>query len=392
MNILQVVQSYYPATIYGGPIFSIHDTCSALAALGVRVHVATTNANGDDRLDVPTHKPVKMGENYFVHYYDDTIISRFSWDFTRHLGRDMRNADIVHLHDIFSTYAVWTMLLAWRQDKPLIISPRGSLTPWGLVSKRPWLKKFWLNILVRPLVRNAERVAWHATSDAERDEILAQFPKARVFVIPNGMNCAEYAAVQPPSRPAWFRQFFPDSKADREKAFVFVGLGRLHAKKAFDVAISAMHSIRAKGVEAVLVIAGTDDGERQRLQTIIHELALNGYVRLAGEITGTDKIAFLKGADMLLFPSHGENFGMVALEALSAGLPVIASRHTPWREIADHDAGAWVENDPESFASAALELMRKDPQIMRENAVKLAQRYDIKSIAEAFIDIYKEKL
>ena len=81
IKVLQVVQSYYPAIVYGGPIFSIHYTCQALARRGIEIQVATTNANGNSKLDVDVGKLVVFEPNYSVRYYDDTIISRFSLDF-----------------------------------------------------------------------------------------------------------------------------------------------------------------------------------------------------------------------------------------------------------------------------------------------------------------------
>ena len=390
MNILQVVPSYYPAFVYGGPIFSIHSTCLALARSGVEVRVATTNANGDSKLDVETDKPVFLGKNYQVRYYDDTIIGRYSWAFTKNLGHDIITSDVVHLQDVFSTHAAWTLMLAWKYHKPLLVSARGAFTVWGLKSKRPFLKKLWLTLFSHPFVKDYKRVAWHATSDQERIEVLACFPKARVYVIPNGLDCAAYDKVPVPSRIDYFERFFPDASVMPEHAKVLVGLGRLHKKKAFEVAIKAIHKLAPTQPDAVLLIAGGDDGERKPLLRLIDELGLQKRVALVGEVEGDDKIRFLKGADLFVFTSHNENFGNVVLEALASRLPVIASRNTPWQVLEEKGAGLWVDNTPEAFEKACMDLLSRNSGRMEAEMRKLVLRYDLNTIAEAFKKTYTE--
>ena len=390
MNILQVVPSYYPAAVYGGPIFSIHYTAAALAEAGVDVAVATTNANGATKLNVPTDRDVVFAPRYRVRYYDDTIIGRFSWAFTRHVGHDIARADVVHLQDVFSTHAAWTLMQAARYKKPVLISPRGVFTSWSLANRRAWLKRFWIAAFTRPFVGDTRRVRWHATSEEERKDILRLFPGAFVYVVPNGLDCGAFDAVAVPSRKDWFARFFPNAGVVPQEATIFVGLGRLHVKKAFDIAIRTLHLLDEQYPKAILAIAGGDDGERGRLETLAQELCLADRVCLVGTLDGNDKIAFLKGADLLLFPSHSENFGMVALEALAAGLPVIASRNTPWREIEVAGAGAWVKNTPEDFAAAVQRLLDGNRVEMREMAQSLARRYDISVIASRFKEIYEE--
>lgn len=392
LRVLQVVQSYYPAFVYGGPIFSIHYACQALARQGVAIEVATTNANGKSKLEVETGSPILFEPNYLVRYYNDTIISRFSWDFTIHLWTNLKNAKVVHLQDVFSTYAAWTLMLAKLARKPILISARGTFIPWGLQSKRPWLKKLWLAFLVRPFVGNGKRVSWHATSDQERMEILAQFPKARVHIIPNGIDSEAFDKLSVPSRNDYFARFFSNSNVAPDRAKVLVGLGRLHAKKTFDVAIRALHVIGDAQPDTVLLIAGADDGVKESLAKLVAELGLSSRVALVGEVNGSDKIFFLKGADMFLFPSHGENFGNVALEALAAGVPVIASRNTPWAEIERQGAGLWVDNTPEAFAIAIAKLLDRNLEGLREQARRLASQYEINVIAKQFKTVYEDMI
>src|SRR6516164_1585335 len=68
MRILHVVPTYHPAVRYGGPIYSVHSLCRALAADGHRVHVFTTNVDGPGNSDVPLRRPVDL-DGVQVHYF-----------------------------------------------------------------------------------------------------------------------------------------------------------------------------------------------------------------------------------------------------------------------------------------------------------------------------------
>ncbi len=75
MNILIIIGSFYPATIYGGPVFSALHTCEFLSALdNVNIRVAATNANMTCKLDVETNRWLSFQDKFFVKYYDDTVI------------------------------------------------------------------------------------------------------------------------------------------------------------------------------------------------------------------------------------------------------------------------------------------------------------------------------
>ena len=95
MKLCVISPSFFPAHVYGGPILSIHNTCKSLADKGVEVFVSTTNANGKTKLDVKTNKYLKFSDNYFVKYYDDTIIGRFSWQFCLNVHNDIRQCSLV---------------------------------------------------------------------------------------------------------------------------------------------------------------------------------------------------------------------------------------------------------------------------------------------------------
>lgn len=387
--VLQVVPSYYPATVYGGPIFSIHSMCEHVARLGVEVRVSTTNVNGTSTLPVDDGKRVALSSKYSVRYYKATLGERFSWAFVKNVHRDIEEAQVIHVQDIFSIYASWALMLSWKARRPTLISPRGVFSKWALAQK-PLVKRAWLEYLVRPWCRDRERVVFHATSESEMLDIKSLFPQHRVYVIPNGIDCAQYESVKQPDRNTYLRKFWPSCPVEAEKVKIAVTLGRLHRVKGLDIAIAALQRLKLAGVSVVLLVAGPDAGDLERLRIAAKTYKVEEAVRFLGPIGGGEKIEFLKGADVFLLPSHSENFALACAEALAAGVPVVASKGTPWKSLELTGAGRWVENEAEAFARAIEDLLARPQTEVREKAKALAREFDVGRLACRFVNLYRE--
>lgn len=378
MRVCVVTPSFHPAIVYGGPIVSTYHTYSELAKQGLEVFVSTTNANGRTKLDVECQRFLKLDDRFFVKYYDDTVVGRFSWRFVLGVWKDIEACDIVRVEDVFSTYIPPALIYAKMLAKPILISARGVLSEWSLYSKRPLLKKIWLETLIRPFVRNEW---WHATSERERAEILEFDRNANVVVIPNGIDMHAFETVQPLSTREYLAKF---TGVDSPSRPILVSMGRLHRVKGFDVLIDAFAGLSIDYPRAVLLIAGNDDGERKRLEAQVARLGLGDRVIFTGEVRGTDKSAFLAGADVFALPSRNENFGNVYLEALAAGVPVVASKCTPWEDLESFGCGKWVENSPEATEAAIRELLVADRIEMRRRAREYARRLGWDRVASRF--------
>jgi glycosyltransferase involved in cell wall biosynthesis len=82
---------------------------------------------------------------------------------------------------------------------------------------------------------------------------------------------------------------------------------------------------------------------------------------------GTEKVGAFLDADVCVVPSFTENFGMVVAEALVHGVPVIASKGTPWADLERQGCGLWVDNSPESIGAAILRMNQADLPTMGMN-------------------------
>lgn len=382
MKVCVITPSFYPAMVYGGPIISVYHTCVELAKLGVEVFVATTNANGTKKLEVEPNRYLPFNDHFFVKYYGDTVIGRFSWRFVVSVWRDIRGCDLVRVEDIFSTYIPPSLLFARLFHKPVLISARGVLSEWSLRNKRALAKKIWLALLINPFLGNAW---WHATSEQEKREIQGVYPAAKVMVVPNGVDVALFGNTRRLPRNEYLKKF---AGVDRQPGKIIVSMGRLHKKKRFALLIEAFADLLDYFGDATVLIAGADDGEKENLEKQIERFNLQGKVFLVGALKGQDKAEFLAGADLFVLPSYSENFGNVYLEAMAAGLPIVASKGTPWEQVERIGCGKWVEGSVDAVRSAMYEILAGDHGTMGQLAREYARQFAWRNIAREFESVF----
>src|SRR5215469_12640336 len=102
MRLLHITPTYLPATRYGGPIFSVHGLCRALAARGHAVEVFTTSIDGPSNSAVPHGVPVDV-DGVNVRYFASPLLRRlyFAPALVPALRHELKQADVAHLHSVF---------------------------------------------------------------------------------------------------------------------------------------------------------------------------------------------------------------------------------------------------------------------------------------------------
>ena len=105
MNLVVVIPYFYPANIYGGPIFAAYNLCKKIAEIGVNVDVITTNINGKKKLDVMPNVFISQS-GLKVKYYYQYLFPYFSHKMIFGLANDIKNADVVHIQSIYSLSTV----------------------------------------------------------------------------------------------------------------------------------------------------------------------------------------------------------------------------------------------------------------------------------------------
>lgn len=177
-------------------------------------------------------------------------------------------------------------------------------------------------------------------------------------------SLAEFVERWTGIRPETVRYGWPaDGAPPPERCGIrdLLAVGRLEPQKAFDVLIEAVGLARDQGVDIRLRIAG-EGSQRQPLERLVEERGLAGHVTLLGHRTDVEDL--MASADAFVHTARWEGFGLVLLEAMRAGLPIVATRVGAIPEVVgDGVTGLLVEpDDPAAFASA-LGRLAEDPAL-----------------------------
>jgi glycosyltransferase involved in cell wall biosynthesis len=171
-------------------------------------------------------------------------------------------------------------------------------------------------------------------------------------------------------------------------------IGRYEARKGHETLIRAMPSILEEFPAAALTIAGHDPwGHGDALRRIIEELDLGAHVELVGFTS--DKEAFFSNVDVFAFASRSEGFGIVLLEAMEAGKPVVVSNISPLKEIISPGTTGLVAEpgDPASFAAAIVSLFRDRNALRRmgtEARKRVASEFSDTAMVDKTLQLYRD--
>ncbi|MHB9033520.1 MAG: glycosyltransferase family 4 protein, partial [Anaerolineae bacterium] len=194
-----------------------------------------------------------------------------------------------------------------------------------------------------------------------------QAPEDKIDIVPNGVDPSPFRALDGLDLSATRARYaFPE-----EKIVFFIG--RLVAEKGAEVLIRSVPQILEQMPNVRVIIAGRGP-EFSHLEQLIHELRLQKNVTMAGFISDEERNKIFRVADCAVFPSLYEPFGIVALEAMAARVPVVVSEVGGLREVVQHaETGITIyPNNPDSCAWGILHtLMHPEWAVMRvENAYR----------------------
>lgn len=331
---------------YGGPVTVARDAGRALSRLGHRVSCWATAVSSDGKCSSWPHE---------VHLFDVSWPSRWrrSKEFARGLSWEADSIDIMHISEFWPFPVLAASRIGRTHGVPYVLRPAGSLDPWCL-RNGPWKrikKHLYLEMFGRRMIRQA--ACLHATSEREANAFRELDPRSPVSIIPNGVDIDAFAQGDPlEAETCW-----PCLK-DRP---VVLFLSRLSPKKGLDLLISAWADVVSCGghKDAILVIAGPDfAGYGKKVQAAIEHHGLSPQVHMIGLVTGSSKAALLRRADIFVLPSYSENFGIVVVEALASGTPVITTTGTPWSQLEEVGAGRCIPTRSAELAHAIRELLR----------------------------------
>ena len=367
MKILHVTPTYYPATFWGGPIWSTKAICDAVAQQpDVDLRVLTTDAASPARGEcvIPADLP------YPVHYARRVAGHSIAPGLVARLPAAMRWADVVHLTGVYNTPTVPVFALARLLRKPLVWSPRGALqatTDWADAPKIRAKHRFerFLNML-----RPAQSVM-HVTAPSEAAASLHRFDGMATTVIPNTVDI-------PP---------LSDRRGSADTTTRLIFLGRLHPKKGLSELLSALRQLPQDYSLDIYGNGAADDVQR------LHQEAadLGPRARFHGHVDGADKARAFAQADLFVLPSHSENFGIAVAEAMAHGVPVLTTTATPWQGLDARGCGRCMVLGRDNLAAEITALAAQDlPARGQRGRDWMARDFSTQAMVTAFAGLYRD--
>ena len=364
MRILHVVPRI--SNEASGPSYSVPALCMALATEGCQIDLVTLE--GDRLVEHKNIRHIRCKVSFALHRLGVSAAMRET------IKHHACSADIVHGHSLWMLPNVYPAWGAKKAGKPLVISPRGTLSPVAL--RRSWLSKaiFW-RMLQGPAVRQA--TCFHATSKQECLDIRAAGLKSPIATLPNGIDIPALALMS-------FENRLPQR---------LLYLGRIHPIKGIDVLLRAWGDVHPDFPNWVLRIVGPDEnGYQAKLEALVSRLNLLG-VEFVGPRYGDSKWSEYAAASAYILPSHSENFGMSVAEAMACGLPVITTTGTPWIDLDRRRVGWTVTADVAGLSAGLRAALKMSPRelatIGRQGRSWMIEKFSWKEIAQNMIEVYQ---
>ncbi|MFN7017316.1 MAG: glycosyltransferase family 4 protein [Fimbriimonadales bacterium] len=386
----------YPPRIVGGIARHVQELSEALAAQGVETHVVTpTHPDAPDEATergVHLHRlgtPPSPYGNFLEGVYAMNAALEARADALLQAllqgkpTRAQRKPILLHAHDWLVHPAA--KALKHRYKIPFIATIHA--TEYG----RHGGIHSDLSRAINHLEWEFSYEAWRVIvcSDFMRGEVIHALntPYDKITVIPNGVRAEKFHFEFPEKERVAFRARF----AQPEQPLLFF-VGRMVREKGVQILLQALPIIRAELPSVRAVIVG--GGYRAHLEEFVRFCHLTDAVHFTGFIPDADLLRLYRVVDVAVYPSLYEPFGIVALEAMAAGTPVVVSDAGGLKEVVRHEETGivtWAGN-PESLAWGVLRVLQ-DPVATRrrvQNALESVQReFNWARIAQQTIQVYQ---
>ncbi len=380
----------YPPHVVGGLGRHVGALARALAADGHEVHVVTRDLpdapevrdaveDGVHVVRVPEAPPV-IGFDQLVSW-----VLAFNNRIQAVAGRLLRERpfDVVHAHDWLVGYAAAGLKETW--DVPVVATIHateyGRHQGWlpGQMSKLIHQVEWWLTYEARRVI---------VCSRYMRDELERIFalPADKLDVVPNGVDVRDFA-VDADEALAMRREL----TGPRTRMILYAG--RLEYEKGVQTLLEALQEVRSRVGPTRLFVAGVGTYSEE-LRREVRRRKLQRHVRFTGFLADRELRLHFGAADVAVAPSIYEPFGLVAVEAMACGTPVVVGDTGGLREIvADGSGLAFTPQDAGELAEALTRVLT-DPdlaaELVRRGTARARDRYDWSAVARRTVEVYAQ--
>ncbi|MEU9116996.1 glycosyltransferase family 4 protein [Streptomyces sp. NPDC048483] len=352
----------YAWDVPGGVQFHIRDLAEHLIRRG---HEVSVLAPADDETPLPPYV-VSAGRAVPVPYNGSVARLNFGFLSAARVRRWLQNGafDVIHIHEPASPSL--GLLSCWAAQGPIVATfhtsnPRSRAMIAAYPILQPALEKISARIAVSEYARRT--LVEHLGGDA--------------VVIPNGVDVDFFARAEP--KPEW---------QGRTIGFI----GRIdEPRKGLPVLMKALPAILTKVPDARLLVAGRGDEEEAVAGLPVE---MRARVEFLGMVTDEDKARLLRSVDLYVAPNTGgESFGIILVEAMSAGAPVLASDLDAFAQVLDQgEAGELFTNeDADALATTAVRLLGDPARLaeLRDRGSRHVRRFDWSTVGADILAVYE---
>ena len=395
VRILQVIQRYPPSV--GGSQLHVQRISEELVKRGHEVTVVTTSSSSitDVRglstagltyrnrlMDVPRVSE----ENGVTVYRFNPWLQVLSYLFTpglfNLLRKRVKDYDVVHAHCYMYAEPDAAMVAAGMSDTPCILTAHDVVTTYG--GAYSLIKK------VYDWTLGGITLSRTTTLVALNEENKKQYlglgcdPK-KIRIVPNGIDYETYRQVE--RDDALLALLGNPSR-------VVLCISRILKYKGIQHIIDAAPAILERYPDTLFVFLGEDQGFGAELKSQALESDVLNHCLFTGSVSAEKVPKYYGLADVFVLPSVGEGFGLVALEAMSAGLPCVLADHGGLKHVLRHIGGLGIDmegNAAQQIADHVCSVFEQSPSLEKEQRI-IREGYSWAAVAQKLEEVYQEAL
>lgn len=306
----------------GGPALSTYLTIKGLKKNGINADIIMPPLSVNGRL---------IANDVNIYYTAPVTNVRLGY-----MPKIFETLKHLHMYDLYHVQGLWQYLghsvatFAHKHQKPYLITLRGMMYPQAMAHSA-LIKKISLALYQRNDLQCAACI--QATCIEEMNYYRQLGFTNPVAILPNPIEITDII----------------DRPVRQSDCLRFGYLGRVHPRKHIERLIYAFDALRNELHDTELLIIGADDIQYEEfLRKEVERLHLKN-IRFTGFLTGKEKDEAIMSLSYLVVPSDFENFGNIVTEALVRGVPVIASKGMPWKDLEDYHCGWWINNDQDTI-------------------------------------------
>lgn len=294
--------------------------------------------------------------------------------------------DIVHAHDPFSL-GFLGKLVANYQKIPFLYTHHTDLSEYAkfYIFKEKLISPYLAKVLTTAFSKLAQEII--VPSPKIKKYLIDCDIKKPIHILPTGVNLQIF------KKSAKTKKEFRKKLGIDSQVKILLFVGRMGKEKNIEFLINAFKEVLRKTKESVILFLVGDGPDLEKFRQMSENLKINQFVHFTGQVPHKEILKYYQMADLFLFSSLTETQGIVILEAIASGLPVVALKDDAFKEfVIPNKNGFLIEKQsPKVFASKVLEILENPflSQRFSDFSLKLGQLFSEKKQTEKLLAIYQ---